>query len=345
MIPSASTSYRCIQCLQPCRYLYRRLGSSRNDDIQLSLCAACGEIVDVYCEREGILVALDCLLLRPMAYRHLLCNRFLQVEDVNSNEDDSTRGSAGAPHDSNNPDKRLTTARYHTLISGHLMLYYAVTSSAVRAHIGMISMPDRVEVEQSLHALIQFILLATTLMVGLAAQVLLVATVFHLAGRYRNRDYRQEHRSTVATDPFSDSCVNAAVALLIPLLGIDILTAIIHLWENSPTVRGIGFALVLVHQGMTLYTVLEVSMTSVTPPKITFLKESILKTAVIATLTAAVLAASLAVRAVAMTLCWRKVVTLIEGAMQDHHAMPCPGVQLSATIAPHVHVGGIVCLA
>jgi Arv1-like family len=345
MIPSAPTSYRCIQCLQPCRYLYRRLGSSHNDDIQLSLCAACGEIVDAYCEREGILVALDCLLLRPMAYRHLLCNRFLQIEDDGSNEDESTKGSTGAPHDCNSPDKRYRTAGYHALISGRLLLYYALTSAAVRAHIGMISMPDRVEVEQTLHALIQFSLLAATLMVGFAVQVFLVATVLHLVGRYRNRDHRQEHRSTMVAAQFSDSCVNAAVALLIPLLGIDVLTAIIHLWENSSTVRGIGFALVLAHQGMTLYTALEVSLTSAAPTKATFPTTSILKTVAIATLTAAVLAASLAVRAVIMTLCWREMVALIEGAAHGHPAMPCPGVQLPATVASKFYIDGVVCFA
>jgi Arv1-like family len=327
--------------------LYRRLGSSHNDDIQLSLCAVCGEIVDAYCERQGILVALDCLLLRPTAYRHLLCNRFLQVEDVSGNDGEPTRGSTGAPHDSKNPDKRYSaTARYHTLISGRLLLYYAVTSSAVRSHIGMISMPDRVEVEQTLHALIQFSLLAATLLIGLAVQVFFVAAVFDLVGRlYRNRDYRQEHRSTTAAVQFSDSCVNAAVALLIPLLGMDTLTAIIHLWENSPAVRGIGVALVIAHQAMTLYTVLEVSLTSVAPTKVTFSKESILQNVAIATLTTMVLAASLAVRTVVMTLCWREMVTLIEGATHDHPAMPCPGVPLPATIVPHVRIDGVACFA
>jgi hypothetical protein len=50
-------------------------GSSGGGDIQLATCARCGEAVDPYCEREGLLVVLDAVLLRPEAYRHALLNR------------------------------------------------------------------------------------------------------------------------------------------------------------------------------------------------------------------------------------------------------------------------------
>jgi Arv1-like family len=82
-LSSQPPKYRCLWCLTPCEALYRNLGEKGDgagrggggDNLQLSTCHQCHEIVDPYCERELLLVAMDMVLLRPEAYRHALLNR------------------------------------------------------------------------------------------------------------------------------------------------------------------------------------------------------------------------------------------------------------------------------
>lgn len=75
--------YRCIHCLTPCDALYRKYGPST---IKLIQCTHCRRDVDPYCEREWLLVLIDCILLREEAYRHVLCHRMVDVvEQRNQN--------------------------------------------------------------------------------------------------------------------------------------------------------------------------------------------------------------------------------------------------------------------
>jgi Arv1-like family len=82
-LSSQPPKYRCLWCLTPCEALYRNLGEKGDgagrgggdNNLQLSTCHQCREIVDPYCERELLLVAMDVVLLRPEAYRHALLNR------------------------------------------------------------------------------------------------------------------------------------------------------------------------------------------------------------------------------------------------------------------------------
>jgi len=62
--------YHCVHCMTPSESTYRTFGR----EIKLTNCAGCGQNVDPYVERDGLLVAMDCILLRDEAYRHVLCN-------------------------------------------------------------------------------------------------------------------------------------------------------------------------------------------------------------------------------------------------------------------------------
>lgn len=64
----------CVYCETPCSSLYRQYTSSPSS-IKLTACKNCGHDVDPYIEREWLLVALDCILLRLPAYRHVLFHR------------------------------------------------------------------------------------------------------------------------------------------------------------------------------------------------------------------------------------------------------------------------------
>ena len=66
--------YVCVFCSTPCSSLYRQYTTS-SSSIKLTACQKCGNDVDPYIEREWLLVALDCILLRLPAYRHVLFHR------------------------------------------------------------------------------------------------------------------------------------------------------------------------------------------------------------------------------------------------------------------------------
>jgi hypothetical protein len=65
----------CVHCGTPSSSLYRQLSASLSS-IKAMNCTnpQCNQVVDPYIEREWLLVAIDCILLRPEAYRHVLFN-------------------------------------------------------------------------------------------------------------------------------------------------------------------------------------------------------------------------------------------------------------------------------
>jgi hypothetical protein len=73
----SSHYYRCVHCHAPCPSLYRHLSASASS-IKLTTCSECKQNVDPYVEREFLLVAIDCILARIEAYRHVLYNLDLE---------------------------------------------------------------------------------------------------------------------------------------------------------------------------------------------------------------------------------------------------------------------------
>ena len=65
--------YICIHCCAPSATLYRQFNVSLSS-IQTTSCTNCQKLVDPYCEREWLLLVIDCILLREEAYRHVLFN-------------------------------------------------------------------------------------------------------------------------------------------------------------------------------------------------------------------------------------------------------------------------------
>lgn len=68
------SSFICVFCATPSESIFRQF-SSVASSIKLTACTKCGKNVDPYVEREWLLVALDCILLRLPAYRHVLFHR------------------------------------------------------------------------------------------------------------------------------------------------------------------------------------------------------------------------------------------------------------------------------
>ncbi|KAL3793300.1 hypothetical protein HJC23_003810 [Cyclotella cryptica] len=65
--------YICTNCSLPTSSLYKVY--STPGSIQLTTCQTCLHDIDPYIEREWLLVAMDCVLHRPEALRHVLYNR------------------------------------------------------------------------------------------------------------------------------------------------------------------------------------------------------------------------------------------------------------------------------
>ncbi|KAL7474797.1 hypothetical protein ACHAW6_000752 [Cyclotella cf. meneghiniana] len=66
-------AYICTNCSRPTSSLYKVYSSPGS--IQLTTCQACLHDIDPYIEREWLLVAMDCVLHRPEALRHVMYNR------------------------------------------------------------------------------------------------------------------------------------------------------------------------------------------------------------------------------------------------------------------------------
>lgn len=68
--------YRCVECFEPAESLYTEYTTTT---IKLSSCRNCNKNVDPYVEQGYVLIVLDCVLLRPPAYRHVLWNMDFQM--------------------------------------------------------------------------------------------------------------------------------------------------------------------------------------------------------------------------------------------------------------------------
>ena len=73
--------YICVYCGTPCSALYRQLSASLSSITEMN-CTKCNQVVDRYIEREWLLVVIDCILLRPESYRHVLFNAKEYFETV-----------------------------------------------------------------------------------------------------------------------------------------------------------------------------------------------------------------------------------------------------------------------
>ncbi|CAN0418567.1 unnamed protein product, partial [Phaeothamnion confervicola] len=62
----------CVECGHAVPQLYKQYSEG---NIRLARCDACGSVADKYIEYEFVLIAIDLVLHRAEAYRHLLFNR------------------------------------------------------------------------------------------------------------------------------------------------------------------------------------------------------------------------------------------------------------------------------
>ena len=309
--PDGLTSYyyRCVGCLHPCASLYKTLGKG-GSVIKLTPCTKCARpSADPYCEREWLLVVLDLILLRKEAYRHVLWNRgqLLAAMTMMMSSTSSTAPSSSSPQQ---PEKfntaSTTTTMFRKFFHGpdntlhHQIPRFLWTASLLRAHIGMVSTQDRVDHQHTWKAATGFVQLAVVSVIGLVLQIgVLFLLLGHLGGAdappvKNNNNNNMSHKTRLL-------CV-LALAVLLPSVGNQTVTALSLLWENSHTVRVLGSILTLVHQCLSVGTVLQVQL----------YRKSTIRSISVASGAVLFLLLSLFLRALAMT--------------KIQATVPCPGL-------------------
>lgn len=69
----------CIECSNPVQSLYLQYSET---NIRLTRCPRCSQPCDVYVEYDKVLLALDLVLMKPAAFKHLIYNTLLDTTDV-----------------------------------------------------------------------------------------------------------------------------------------------------------------------------------------------------------------------------------------------------------------------
>lgn len=84
----------CVECASPVKSLYTYIAGNH---IKATKCENCGQFADKYIEVEGVVVAIDVLLLRPSAIRHIVYNQGFDLPSPNDGDEsngDSTGGTS-----------------------------------------------------------------------------------------------------------------------------------------------------------------------------------------------------------------------------------------------------------
>jgi hypothetical protein len=240
--PTGTVTFICIHCLNPttssngskpgeeCGRLYKRYG---NDTIKLSDCCRCHNYIDEYCEREWLLVILDLILFRPQAFRHVLYNRWKQQQ------------------------QQEHTECWQVVPS--IIPYLSISSALLRAHVGVVATQDRVTIEQTLWAMLQFVPLAAISWIGYLLQILVVqiGIVIVISTRIRRRSTgRDQPWRRLLSNYDRELMFETSLAILLPATLTYGLTAFLFLWEISETILRLATGLIMAYQWMAIWTIL-----------------------------------------------------------------------------------------
>jgi hypothetical protein len=221
MTESSTPAYRyqCIYCATPCDALYRVYGVSAAKTIKLSRCTHCQRDVDPYCEREFMLVILDCLLFREEAYRHFLFHRYR--------------------------DLQLDTRE------SKILLFLA--SSCLRAYV--ISMAEHDGSLQENVARLAVYFLQQTILSGavylMQSQCIFGCILTLAKGTNEFAAFLESYKEGATNELF----IQIDLSLLLPTV-CHVATIFVQIWEDSDTVRMMGSCLILAYQWFALNTIL-----------------------------------------------------------------------------------------
>ncbi|PNI55148.1 ARV1 isoform 5 [Pan troglodytes] len=73
---SASCQYRCIECNQEAKELYR---DYNHGVLKITICKSCQKPVDKYIEYDPVIILINAILCKAQAYRHILFNTQINI--------------------------------------------------------------------------------------------------------------------------------------------------------------------------------------------------------------------------------------------------------------------------
>ncbi|XP_004578602.2 protein ARV1 [Ochotona princeps] len=73
---SASCQYRCIECNQEAKELYR---DYNHGVLKITICESCQKPVDKYIEYDPVIILINAILCKAQAYRHVLFNTKINI--------------------------------------------------------------------------------------------------------------------------------------------------------------------------------------------------------------------------------------------------------------------------
>ena len=231
----------CVYCGTPCACLYRQLNKKSLSSIKAMHCKACHRIVDPYIEREWLLVILDCILLRPEAYRHVLYNNQDLSWYVRSNhhkDNEIRENKANSLIGSRIPNLvqwTLVSSLFHALLKWKALLYAQQQKQYTRYGV---SMPlELISVNPESPTLLRAIFVTTSFL-DLLAQWLAIYGFLKLFSR---------HDNTRSSSPSHSIGYQIYLALLLPT-SFQTVCVLVLLWEDSKTAIALGSLLIAMWQ-------------------------------------------------------------------------------------------------
>jgi hypothetical protein len=269
--------YICVYCGTPCAALYRQLNKNSLSSIKAMHCEQCQRIVDPYIEREWLLVVIDCILLRPEAYRHILYNNedFSWYVHAQKNE---IMGYQGQQEKGNGNLATTTTAATATTTATatatatskiQRLVQWTLVSCSFHAYLKwqtLVHTQQQHQVKYDESTLLYATFVVTSVL-DLAAQWLAIygfmkllsilselssntSTDNNIRRKHNNNndkktvsDRRKDARSLSLVPPSHSIAYQIYLGLLLPT-SFQVVCVLVLLWENSKTTRALGSFLV-----------------------------------------------------------------------------------------------------
>lgn len=239
-------------------------------------CQNCQRIVDPYIEREWLLVVIDCILLRPEAYRHILYNNKDFSRYIHAQKNKETSHQQHDKGNNNVVDTGATsTSRVWSLVQ------WTLGSSCFHAFLKwqtLVHSKQQYEVKDGDgDAISLYVILIVTSVLDLAIQWLAVYGFIKLQSSQsksssitrtdttENKDddnnkkkfpKRRENSKVSSLSPSHSVAYQIYLGLLLPT-SFQVVCVLVLLWENSKTTRALGSLLVACWQclGLSLISI------------------------------------------------------------------------------------------
>lgn len=239
---SSPRQFVCVHCNTPCGdSLYRYLTPNSLASIKMTLCCnpSCGMVADPYLEREYLLIAMDWVLLRPPAYRHVLNNQ-LQLHIMMKSQD--------------NKEKKSSRQVLLSIALRRMVVVWGVVSAILEAYLQW----QVVEIHSSPLASAEKLITSSELSNWWALQLVLVAWVARtLVWWLTYKITTTALNSTLSSSHHDEDflAIQLYMAWIIPtaMYGVAVMVMI---WERTPTVTSLTTLLVLAMQFTALSSLL-----------------------------------------------------------------------------------------